>query len=270
MAEKKKQHYVPQFMLRNFSENQKTVRVYLKEQGKIIENFPIKNVMQSAYTYGQDLEVERELGELETAAAIEMQRMIKNPDKYAQENETLPDGFLLFLKTLYSRSLGSMERKNQIINDTINEYGATNEPERLKEIKEFEEEELETNNFYGESALYDGNTKNWHDIEHWSGPYRLIKTNSPLFLADNQLYAHQLAISPFVLLVFSEHVVNFEEWTRLLFGSANNLDSWRTDPVFVDGVTDSYNQRALTNTVNQLIIPSSISKDDIDKLADKK
>jgi hypothetical protein len=70
VSKQKKQHFVPQFYLRNFSgdPNRNTVALYVIQTGKHVPAAPIKGQAYEDYLYGQG-GVEDALGKLEAAAS---------------------------------------------------------------------------------------------------------------------------------------------------------------------------------------------------------
>lgn len=52
MANKKNQHFLPQYFFKNFSTNKKTINLILRKSGKIIKNASIKNQCSKSYFYG--------------------------------------------------------------------------------------------------------------------------------------------------------------------------------------------------------------------------
>ncbi|HAS6934152.1 hypothetical protein CFG65_23875 [Vibrio parahaemolyticus] len=58
MSEKQNQHYVPQYYLRNFSNDGISIRMLLKKQGKVIKNVTIDNQASDNNFYG-DHEIEK-------------------------------------------------------------------------------------------------------------------------------------------------------------------------------------------------------------------
>jgi len=65
ITEKEKQHYVPQFYLRNFSTNNKSIGMYLFSEHKLIRCASIKDNFNLSYYYGEDGKIEDGLAELE-------------------------------------------------------------------------------------------------------------------------------------------------------------------------------------------------------------
>jgi len=72
MSEFKRQHYVPVFYMKNFSNNGKSISVFHIDNDRIIENASIKRQCQSNYFYGDDLELEHryQIAETEWSKAI--------------------------------------------------------------------------------------------------------------------------------------------------------------------------------------------------------
>lgn len=84
--EKRKQHYVPQFYLRNFSCNsdQKTVGVFVLDSGTFRGSVPIRDQAYEKYLYGKESKIEDELGKVEGRAAEVIRRIL--------ETSALPPG----------------------------------------------------------------------------------------------------------------------------------------------------------------------------------
>lgn len=85
----KYQHFVPQFYLRNFSENGKSIGGYLLKEHKFVKHMPIKDICGRDYLYGKDLELERWFSNLENNWAILLRKIINSvnlslsPDEWA-------------------------------------------------------------------------------------------------------------------------------------------------------------------------------------------
>lgn len=74
MAEKKNQHFVPQFLLRKFSKEArgKTIRTYIIKSSRIVPNAPIRSQCSDAYFYGADLVRENSLGNIERTISMHL------------------------------------------------------------------------------------------------------------------------------------------------------------------------------------------------------
>lgn len=65
----KKQHYVPQFLLRNWSNDEASIKTYIINKDLIIPISSISSQAQEQYFYGEDQEIEEILNTLETETA---------------------------------------------------------------------------------------------------------------------------------------------------------------------------------------------------------
>ena len=54
--DKRRQHYVPKFYLRNFSEDKKSIGIYFFEKNKIINHASIKDNLWKEYFYTYSLQ----------------------------------------------------------------------------------------------------------------------------------------------------------------------------------------------------------------------
>lgn len=72
----KRQHYVPQFLLRNWSDDKSSIRVYLLNENKIIPSASISSQAQKKYLYGEDQEIEKILCSLECEASVVISKLL--------------------------------------------------------------------------------------------------------------------------------------------------------------------------------------------------
>lgn len=75
MTENKKQHYIPQFYLKNFSEDKIRINVYHSKSGDSFLS-PIDSTCQGKYFYGKDVEFEKELSNIEHDQAIVIKKIV--------------------------------------------------------------------------------------------------------------------------------------------------------------------------------------------------
>ena len=66
MKEKTYNHYVPQFLMRNFSSNGKSIGMYIKTSKHYVENASIKEICGKKYLYGKTDELENLLCDIES------------------------------------------------------------------------------------------------------------------------------------------------------------------------------------------------------------
>lgn len=107
--DKRRQHYVPKFYLRNFSPNNKSIGLYRFIEGKIIERASIKDSFWKEYFYGEDGSVENKLAEYE--------RKWSNIISSVIEREQLPDNekeLVLLRFFMLITSARTWKRGNQI------------------------------------------------------------------------------------------------------------------------------------------------------------
>lgn len=79
MPQKKNQHYVPQFYMRNFSDDGKKIGIYLLQRREYIANAPIKNQASKDYMYSKDPTMENALGDLEGLSDDTIKKIIADP-----------------------------------------------------------------------------------------------------------------------------------------------------------------------------------------------
>ena len=85
----KNQHYVPQFYLRNFSEDGCGIRTLNLATSKIIPHAKLKNQCSKAYFYGENGILETALGEMKTSFSQAFKKCIfLNSPKYRISDET--------------------------------------------------------------------------------------------------------------------------------------------------------------------------------------
>lgn len=120
MAEKKRQHYISQFLLRSFSSttNPKTIHLYQKSTERDIENAPIKSQAQKNYFYGKDEVLEEYLSHSESKAS----NVINSIKRYGSLPKfgTKDYSFLLHFVMMYAfRTKASVENTEGRINSSI-------------------------------------------------------------------------------------------------------------------------------------------------------
>jgi len=114
MAEKKNQHYVPKFYLRNFSKTGKSINVYNISNQRIICGDSIKNQCSSDYFYGKNGLLENTFQEIETQAGSILKNISDKqiiPKLKTKEHSVLQ----IFLATLKSRTKFKFGESNETI-----------------------------------------------------------------------------------------------------------------------------------------------------------
>ena len=117
MAEKKNQHYVPQFHLKNFSVkgSKKTINLFNIDSNKFVENKAnVKNQSAEDWFYGRDLGIENVLEHFETLTSNSLRKTIDSnyvPPRYSEEHSSL----ISFITLLSART----KYKEESISDSI-------------------------------------------------------------------------------------------------------------------------------------------------------
>lgn len=75
--EKKSHHYVPQFLLRSFSENKKCIGMFINDRSSYIKQASIKDQACKDFLYGKGTEIEDMLAGLEAKASVVIRRIIE-------------------------------------------------------------------------------------------------------------------------------------------------------------------------------------------------
>ncbi|MES2589234.1 MAG: DUF4238 domain-containing protein [Bacteroidota bacterium] len=117
MAQNKKQHFVPQLLLRNFSVpgNKKQINLYDRKNDKFIPNIEIKNQAQEKYYYGKDLAFENFLSSIESLASNIFKNIVstdKLPLRFSKDHEDL----LKFISLLHKRTKASVKEHESQLN----------------------------------------------------------------------------------------------------------------------------------------------------------
>lgn len=108
MPEYKKQHYVPQFYLKGFSPNGKSINIWNIQHQRKIQSASLKNQCSKNYFYNKQLVVEKALGEIEG----QMAHIVKNmnisgtlPERGSPEHGVI----LVYVLMQYGRTQYSAE-----------------------------------------------------------------------------------------------------------------------------------------------------------------
>ncbi len=109
MPENKRQHYVPQNYLKEFSSDGESIGVLLTDSGRCIDKpAPINSQAQESFFYGKDLELEKGLAELEGLLADNRKTIFENPThklNLYQKEVLYQDMMLQFSRTRYMANL---------------------------------------------------------------------------------------------------------------------------------------------------------------------
>ena len=107
MADNKRQHFVPKYVLRHFSADASAKRINLFHipSKKMIRGASLREQCYRDYFYGDDLEVEKNLSVIEGAQANLLRELIQSKGVSGLKLPEIP----LFLAMQYGRTLRSAE-----------------------------------------------------------------------------------------------------------------------------------------------------------------
>lgn len=98
MPDNKNQHYVPQFLLKNFSSDKKSISMCLKESSRIQDNVSIRNQCSKSYFY-PDQDYEKALGQIEAECHKTIEKVLANQfQRLTQRDFWVLKSFLLLQK----------------------------------------------------------------------------------------------------------------------------------------------------------------------------
>lgn len=104
MVENANQHFVPQFYLRNFSKDRKSINIALKKNGRIIDSASIKGQCSKRKYYDRIDGLDDLLRILETQASKWIAKVIEDGHASRLSNQGLYEAFLCFLTTQMYRT----------------------------------------------------------------------------------------------------------------------------------------------------------------------
>lgn len=116
-SQTKNQHYVPQFYLRNFSEDGHGIRTFNLSSEKVIPHAKLKYQCSKDYFYGEDGSLEKALGGMETFFSLTFKKCLELNPKERISNE---DFYLLsmFVAVQYMRTKKMIDVMEQFGKET--------------------------------------------------------------------------------------------------------------------------------------------------------
>lgn len=137
MPEKKRQHYVPKFLLKSFSidEQDKQINIYNITQEAIISSASLKEQAAENYFYGKDGLIENSFEKVETESAKIFKDIISG--KLPLFNTPEHSAIIFFTLSLGARTLYKAEQQVEIINKLMKSIGSM-DPELKDHVNKFE------------------------------------------------------------------------------------------------------------------------------------
>ena len=129
MPNNKNQHYVPQFLLKNFSSDKKSISMCLKESGRILDNVSIRDQCSKPYFY-PDQDYEKALGQFEGKCHMTIEKVLSNRfQALTQSDFRVLKSFLLLQKV---RTLHEVRGFREGIAQVMQYVGSLGPSEDLK------------------------------------------------------------------------------------------------------------------------------------------
>ncbi|MFH0948703.1 MAG: DUF4238 domain-containing protein [Elusimicrobiota bacterium] len=119
MPENKRQHYVPQLYLKQFSKDKKNITIFSTKEKKIVTtNGPIDRQCFENYMYGEDLSYEESLSQIEGATKKIFENIVLTNNIPSKKDA---DYFTLLVFILYqsARTLYAAEQVDEVIDKTV-------------------------------------------------------------------------------------------------------------------------------------------------------
>lgn len=137
MPEKKRQHYVPKFLLKQFSidGNDKQINIYNINKDTIINSASLKEQAAENYFYGKDGVIEDSFGKVESEAAKVFNEIIEG--KLPPQNTSEHSVILFFTLTLGARTLYKADEQVELINKLMKKI-ASLDPKLKDHLDDFE------------------------------------------------------------------------------------------------------------------------------------
>lgn len=138
MANNKNQHFIPQFYLRKFSKDGRSIALLNLASGRVIPEASIKGQCSKPYLYGKDEDLEAAIQQLEQAGAGAISRILESEQPPAHDSK---DGvaLLTYAAFQYGRTPTAGEEMDAIATEMVRRIlaapGVVDDPEMAKQIK---------------------------------------------------------------------------------------------------------------------------------------
>lgn len=258
MPEKKKQHFVSQFLLRQFSveDNPKVINLYNRLTDKLVENAPINTQAQEAYFYGVDTTFEDYLAHFEGKASAILNVIIK--DKILPDYKHKDYGQLLHFVMLFAfRTKQSVNQTEERINSGIKALS-----KYLPDLKDIDFDKYRI--VHPEPAAFNlaSYMDDWVITYDLNSALLVNNTADDFFISDNPFIIY----NPLMLKREFYELANGlgNKGLIILFPISTKIylmlyDSWAYDTTEIEQVIELYDQ----NDIESINLLQSISADKI-------
>jgi hypothetical protein len=115
MSSNRDQHFVPQFYLRGFSEDQGSISLLNLKRRKIVDRASIAGQCQEDHLYGVDSALDKALGDMETAVAPIIADVVEKEQPPSQTDWSHAD-LLLFIAAQHFRTPRFAAESDEMLN----------------------------------------------------------------------------------------------------------------------------------------------------------
>ena len=116
MPANKNQHYIPQSYMKFFSGDGKNVSIYNIKRDKLIVSSPIRNTASQNYFYSKDIEIEKQISDIEKFGIEAFRSFINGSEKQMSSIHQL--NALVFTLTQRGRTLSKANELQYEINNS--------------------------------------------------------------------------------------------------------------------------------------------------------
>ena len=143
MPANKSQHYVPQFYMKLFANQDGKFNIYNVESGEKYENIPYKGQCQKDYFYGKDLVLENKFRDMETEWSIVFNKII-NEEELTKEDVGKIKQFAVYQSARTAAAVGHSEEtmRSHMIELVKMECMNKNIPTLIQEIERVVDEKV--------------------------------------------------------------------------------------------------------------------------------
>ncbi len=131
----KNNHFVPQFHLRQWSFDKKTIMTYNINKDIYVSKASIKNQASKNYLYGHDEKFENIMGEIETFASPLYNKIISNKNM-ASLNETELDFIYFYVNLCNERSNSRATEQSYVITEIMKTWLKMSKEHNVPEVKD--------------------------------------------------------------------------------------------------------------------------------------
>ncbi len=202
MPDNKKHHYVPKFLLKRFSENRKSINLFILEKKRRVISANLSNQCYENYFYGVDDGPEKALGAIETEASLIIEKICR--DSVLPQDRVERFSLLIFIVFQRARTLAAANELNDFNDKTLKEVMGH---EIDKTIKEVMGDEVEGGGFTSDDFKINLKEPALFSLEMATKTYPLLVDLSVKLLVNRTSENFVLSDNP---VVYYNQLMNYE------------------------------------------------------------